>query len=42
MVLGNLLDGLKIWVEGLISSAGYAGLYLVMFLENIFPPIPSK
>jgi Uncharacterized membrane-associated protein len=42
MVLGNLLDGLKIWVEGLISSAGYAGLYLVMFLENIFPPIPSE
>lgn len=42
MVLGNLLDGLKIWVEGLISSAGYTGLYLVMFLENIFPPIPSE
>lgn len=42
MQLGNLLDYLKTWVEGIISTAGYPGLYLVMFLENIFPPIPSE
>lgn len=42
MQLGDLLDGIKIWVEGIISSMGYPGLYLVMFLENVFPPIPSE
>ena len=42
MGLGGFLDSIKIWVEGLISSLGYPGLGLVMFLENIFPPIPSE
>ncbi len=42
MGLGSFLDAIKIWVEGLISSLGYPGLGLVMFLENIFPPIPSE
>ena len=42
MQLGDLLDGIKIWVEQIISSLGYPGLYLVMFLENVFPPIPSE
>jgi len=42
MQLGDILNLIKIWVEGLISSMGYVGLYLVMFLENVFPPIPSE
>ena len=42
MQLGDFLDGIKIWVEQIISSMGYPGLYLVMFLENVFPPIPSE
>jgi len=42
MQLGNLLDGIKVWVEGIISTGGYPGLYFVMFLENVFPPIPSE
>lgn len=42
MYLGDLLNSIKIWVEGIISSMGYPGLYLVMFLENVFPPIPSE
>jgi len=42
MGLGDILDLIKVWVENLISSLGYPGLYLVMFLENIFPPIPSE
>jgi membrane protein DedA with SNARE-associated domain len=29
-------------VENIISTMGYPGLYLVMFLENVFPPIPSE
>lgn len=42
MQLGNFLDSIKIWVEGIISTGGYPGLYFVMFLENVFPPIPSE
>ncbi len=42
MGLGDILDTIKIWVENIISTMGYPGLYLVMFLENIFPPIPSE
>ena len=42
MQLGDILNVIKIWVENIISSMGYLGLYLVMFLENVFPPIPSE
>ena len=42
MQLGDALNAIKIWVEQIISSMGYVGLYLVMFLENVFPPIPSE
>jgi len=42
MQLGDFLNAIKIWVEQIISSMGYVGLYLVMFLENVFPPIPSE
>lgn len=30
------------WIMNIISSAGYAGIVLLMFVENIFPPIPSE
>ena len=30
------------WVMGVISSAGYAGIVVLMFIENVFPPIPSE
>jgi membrane protein DedA with SNARE-associated domain len=30
------------WVIGLMSSLGYWGIGLLMFLENLFPPIPSE
>ncbi len=30
------------YVLNLISSSGYPGLGFVMFLENVFPPIPSE
>lgn len=30
------------WVMGVISSAGYAGIVALMFIENVFPPIPSE
>lgn len=30
------------WVTNIISSFGYLGIGFLMFLENIFPPIPSE
>jgi membrane protein DedA with SNARE-associated domain len=30
------------WIVSLIDKAGYAGIALLMLLENIFPPIPSE
>lgn len=33
---------MKEWIVNLIESAGYWGLALLMFLENVFPPIPSE
>ncbi|WP_027483851.1 DedA family protein [Deinococcus pimensis] len=30
------------WIQNLMSSLGYAGIVLLMFVENVFPPIPSE
>ena len=30
------------WIAGLINSGGALGVGLLMFLENLFPPIPSE
>jgi membrane protein DedA with SNARE-associated domain len=30
------------WVVRLIEQAGYVGVFLLMFLETVFPPIPSE
>jgi membrane protein DedA with SNARE-associated domain len=30
------------WINNLMSSLGYWGIGLLMFLENLFPPIPSE
>ena len=30
------------WIIGLTNSLGYWGIAFLMFLENIFPPIPSE
>jgi membrane protein DedA with SNARE-associated domain len=30
------------WVIRLIDSTGYAGIFLLMLLETVFPPIPSE
>ncbi|HEY88223.1 MAG TPA: DedA family protein [Thermoflexia bacterium] len=42
MGLSHLLDSVAMWVQGIIQSMGYPGLGIVMFLENVFPPIPSE
>lgn len=30
------------WVVGFVEKGGYLGVALLMFLENVFPPIPSE
>lgn len=30
------------WVLGILESGGYAGIFFLMILENVFPPIPSE
>lgn len=30
------------WITDLVESMGYIGILLLMFLENVFPPIPSE
>ena len=30
------------WITRLIEQMGYAGIALLMFLENLFPPLPSE
>lgn len=30
------------WVEGIIKGGSYLGLLFLMFIENVFPPIPSE
>lgn len=42
MHLISLLNTVNAWAQWVTSRLGYPGLGLIMFLENIFPPIPSE
>ena len=42
MHLAEILNAINEWAQSVISTLGYPGLGLVMFLENVFPPIPSE
>jgi membrane protein DedA with SNARE-associated domain len=35
-------ESLAAWVQDVIQSFGYAGVALLMLVENLFPPIPSE
>lgn len=39
--MANLLNEIANFIEALIIMAGYPGIFALMFLENIFPPMPS-
>lgn len=30
------------WITGFLNSVGWMGVAILMFLENVFPPIPSE
>ena len=42
MHLSDILNVINLWAQNIIRTLGYPGLGLVMFLENVFPPIPSE
>lgn len=39
--MAEILDEIAVFTQQLIETIGYPGIFLVMLLENIFPPIPS-
>jgi len=41
-VLGELIGGIASWATDVIEKLGYAGLAMIIALENVFPPIPSE
>lgn len=42
MHLSDILNAINIWAQNIIRTLGYPGLGFIMFLENVFPPIPSE
>lgn len=40
--MDGILSQPRIWAQEIIDSFGYVGVALMMFIENIFPPIPSE
>lgn len=38
----GLLSDLTNWAKDFVESAGYIGVFLMIVLENVFPPIPSE
>lgn len=40
--MAALLELIRVWLEQLIMAIGYAGILFAMFVENLFPPIPSE
>ncbi len=40
--MAYLLDQLRVIIEQIILTLGYPGVALIMFAENLFPPIPSE
>ena len=37
-----MFDGLASWAADVIDALGYAGVAILILLENLFPPIPSE
>lgn len=40
--MANIAEQLRVWIEALVAALGYPGIAIVMFVETIFPPIPSE
>ena len=40
--MSKILEQIHLWLEQVIITLGYTGIMVVMFLESLFPPIPSE
>lgn len=40
--MSKILEQIHLWLEQMIITLGYTGILVVMFLESLFPPIPSE
>ena len=40
--MSSALEFMRPIIEGIISTIGYPGIFLIMLVENLFPPIPSE
>lgn len=40
--MAEILEQLRVIIEHVIVGVGYPGIAVVMFAENVFPPIPSE
>ena len=40
--MAGLLEQTRLWAEAVIRALGYPGLALMMFIESVFPPLPSE
>ena len=40
--MSEFLNAISEWVQEVIRALGYPGITIVMFLEMVFPPIPSE
>jgi membrane protein DedA with SNARE-associated domain len=38
----GFIDQFVQWGKDLVDALGYVGLAVIMFLENVFPPVPSE
>lgn len=39
--MAELIQQIIEFIQNLISAVGYPGIFLALFLENVFPPIPT-
>jgi membrane protein DedA with SNARE-associated domain len=40
--MAEIINQVALWLESLVLTVGYPGIFLVMFAENIFTPIPTE
>jgi membrane protein DedA with SNARE-associated domain len=40
--LAAILENLSEWIVGVIGALGYPGVFFLMLIENLLPPIPSE
>ncbi len=40
--MAEIVDQIAQWLEAVMVAVGYPGIFLVMFMENIFTPIPTE